>query len=459
MKTIKEANKNIASIWRRPQPVEAVYRPMKFLLHTVVDDGLLLYNVVTSEMVLLDDAEREFIEKLPEMYVKEMDELIARHFLVKEDFDENKSVKELRELLKKIGTSKRISGFTILPTTECNARCYYCFESDHKRCTLTKEMADDVVDYIIDKSKGESVEIGWFGGEPLVASNRIAQICSSLKQKGVKFKSSMVSNAYLFDEELARVAKNEWNLAQIQITLDGTEKVYNETKAYILPKDNPYLRVLRNIQYLLDNGIAVNIRLNVTDKNFDDLKDLIDVLAKRFGGKKGFTCYSHAVYEGVGYEPLKYLDREHVDIDTASLDAMLRERKLLGHLSQLPSLRAIHCMADNDSCRLIYPDGLIGKCENMSSADAIGDIYSDITDNEKDTWYKTIEQPEYCFDCCLFPNCFDLKACPESGTCSPTKVNWKIDRYTELMRVRYLRYAQEGSSNRVEDTTLQECES
>ena len=306
MQTIKEPRKNISLIWRRPAPTQTVYRPMKYLLKAQVADGTLLYNVVTSEMILLDSNEDKVFESLPAMYTPEMDELIARHYLVKEDFEENKSVQQLRALLKKLNPSTRINGFTILPTTECNARCYYCFESDHKHCTMTKQIVSDVIDYIARMSKNEPIEIGWFGGEPLVGNKQISEICEGLKEKGIRYKSSMVSNAYLFDDNLIEKAKEDWHLNHVQITLDGTEEVYNATKAYINPKDNPYQRVIGNIKKLLEAGIAVNVRLNVSDKNISNLKDLINELTERFSGKKGFSCYSHAVYDDVGFEPLHY---------------------------------------------------------------------------------------------------------------------------------------------------------
>lgn len=440
MKTIKEPKKKLAALWRRPQPAkESVYRPMKYLLQTQVDDGLILYNVVTSEMVLLDDHETRILKNLPAVYSEEMDELIARHYLVKESFNESRSVRELRALVKKLEPSKRVNGFTILPTTECNARCYYCFESDYKRCTMTEKIASDVVDYIAEKCKSEPLQIGWFGGEPLVGSKRITQICDGLKQKNITFSSSMVSNAYLFDEDLIRRAKNEWNLKNVQITLDGTEDVYNATKAYIKPNDNPYKRVLKNIDLLLDNGISVVIRLNVTDKNAADLKVLIEELSERFKSKKGMGCYSHAVYEDVGFEPLAYNEqvRNLVDKQVVELDSLLREKGLLGSLSVLPYLRVISCMSDNDSCRLIYPDGIIGKCENKSSLEGIGDIYHDITDEEMDKRYKASEQIPTCEDCNLYPYCVNLTICPETGKCSITKIKWKNERYTAIIKERY----------------------
>lgn len=461
MKTIKEPRKNIELLWRRPLPTPAMYRPMKYLLTAQVDDGLLLYNVVTSEMILLDEREQSLFERPPAEYNSEMDELIARHFIVPESFDEGKSVKQLRALLRKLNPPKRVTGFTILPTTDCNARCYYCFESDHKRCTMTEELTERVIEYISEQCKSEPIEIGWFGGEPLVGKKRISQICEGLRNKGIKFRSTMVSNAYLFDQDLIKVAKSEWNLINVQVTLDGTEDVYNTTKAYISPKDNPYKRVLRNIEDLLQNGIGVNIRLNVTDKNAKDLYDLIDLLADRFSDCKGFTCYSHAVYENVGFEPLSYDDegREYIDKQTAALDYKLVEKGLFGNLSRLPELQVIHCMADNDACRLIYPDGTIGKCENKPSSDGVGDVYSDITDVDMNQQYKTIEEFSDCLDCALYPYCINLKHCPESGQCSKNKVEWKKRRYTSLVKDKYLRYKKDVVvTNDKEDIQL-DCDS
>lgn len=460
MQTIKEPRKNIALLWRRPKPSQTIYRPMKFLLRAQVDDGLLLLNVVTSELVLLEGVEKEAFERLPAAYIPEMDELIARHYAVPESFNENRSVSELRALLRKLEAPRRVTGFTILPTTECNARCFYCFESDHKRCTLTEKLTEDVIEYIAKASKGGPVDISWFGGEPLVASKRISQICKGLRSRDVKFNSSMVSNAYLFDEELIRIAKNEWRLKNVQITLDGTETVYNETKAFIQPKDNPYRRVLRNIGWLLESGILVNVRLNVTDKNYEDLNRLVDELIERFADKNGFSCYSHTVYDGVGFKPLQYENhtREQIDVQTSLLDARLQEMNLLGTMKRLPSLRVINCMADNDASRLIYPDGKIGKCENRSTLDAIGDIYSDITDLEKDAWYKTPAQSPDCKDCCLSPSCLELVSCPEAGRCSQIQRERKISRYLSLIKERYQKFKQNATQNNIESADPLECE-
>lgn len=460
MEIVKKPIKNIVLLWKQPKPSHTIYRPMRFVLRVKVDEGLLLYNIITSEMILLDKDEGLLFDRLPALYRSEMNELIAHHFIVKEGFEEEKSVKELRAILKKLNPSKSVNGFTILPTTECNARCYYCFESNHKRCTLTDEMVPDVVEYINNKSKKQPIDITWFGGEPLVGRKQISQICAGLKQKEVVFKSTMVSNAYLFDQSIIEEAKNDWNLKSVQITLDGTEKVYNETKAYINPKDNPFKRVLRNIELLLDNGLAVNVRLNVTDKNMENLSELIDLLSDCFGNRKGFSCYSHAVYEGVGFSPLEYddLKREEVDIATAELDTKLMEKGLLGSYSRLPNLRFINCMSDNDSARVIYPDGKIGKCENQSSSAYVGNIYDDITEEEMNEKYKVVKYIKECENCPLFPSCVNLNICPDTGKCTDVKVSWRVKRYNSLMKELYGAY-KENKQIDVDEGIIAECDS
>ena len=416
-----------------------MYRPMKYLLRAQTKDGLLLYNVVTSEMVLLEDDEAQLFNCLPAAYNPEMDELIARHFAVPEDFDESKSVGQLRALIRKLEPAKRVTGFTILPTTECNARCYYCFESNHPRCTMTDQIVEDTVAYIAKMCKGKPVDISWFGGEPLVGKNQIDKICAGLREREIQYRSSIITNAYLFDERLVQRAKEDWHLTNAQITLDGTETVYNEVKNYIHPGENPYQRVLRNIGLLLDQKIAVNVRMNVTNKNAADLSDLIDELTARFGGDKGFSAYAHAVYEDVGFVPISYdVDtREWVDIQTRALDSKLQEKKQLGSFAKLPGLNMVHCMSDSDYSRVIYPDGSIGKCEDKSSLEAIGDIYSDITDEAGAARYKAMEQIQECGNCPMFPECINLTICPETGNCTKIKREWKLNRYTGLMRDRY----------------------
>ena len=113
---------------------------------------------------------------------------------------------------------------------------------------MSEETGFKVVEFIADHcGKNRKVTLDWFGGEPTLGIERIDQISRGLREKQIRFTSLMISNGYLFSDELIRRATEIWNLTDIQITLDGTEEIYNRTKAYVNAENNPYHTVLDNI--------------------------------------------------------------------------------------------------------------------------------------------------------------------------------------------------------------------
>ncbi len=167
--------------------------------------------------------------------------------------------------------AKIITDYTIFTTTDCNARCFYCFEKNAARIPMSPGSAEKTAGFIAGHCGGNEVSISWFGGEPLYNMEAIDIICRGLRERGIPFNSKIVSNGYLFDREIIGRAKVDWELRSVQITLDGTEDVYNKAKAYIYKGVNAFRRVIGNIHLLLDAGIAVDIRLNIDTYNADNL--------------------------------------------------------------------------------------------------------------------------------------------------------------------------------------------
>ncbi len=250
MKTILPAKEFVTRLWGRPKPKDTVYRLMRYLLRIDVDDGLLLHNTVTGQLIHLTEKEKDLLSTLPGKPAEIIRELIADHFLVPESFDEYSSVKQLRRILQSRETGDAVNHYVILTTTFCNAHCFYCYESDYPRVHMTEETAEKLIQYIAEHRQGKDVILNWFGGEPLVGVKRIDQISQGLKDRGIPYKSSMISNSYLFDEDMITRAVELWRLERVQITLDGPEEVYNRIKAYVNASENPYQRVLRNAELL-----------------------------------------------------------------------------------------------------------------------------------------------------------------------------------------------------------------
>ena len=377
----------------------------KYCLRIPCKEGELFYNNLSHELILLDEEEKN--NYLNNQKLKE--ELIDHLFLVNED-DETKRVKEFKNIISLFNRKKELNKFVIFPTTDCNARCFYCYELTRKRIHMNEEVAKDVANYIIKKNNSNKISIQWFGGEPLYNYKAIDIISDILNEKRINFNSTMVSNGYLFDEELIDKAVNKWHLEYVQITIDGTEELYNATKAYIYKDPSPFKKIINNMHLLLEKGIRVEARLNMDNRNVDDLNILSDQLLSEFGKYNNFTIYTRLLKD------FGHKIHEFNSIKEALDNYEKLQNKLLasGH-GQIHYVQKEYqynqCMADDDGSITILPDGRIGKCEHESEENLIGSIYDESFDEEMIKSWKDSIFIEDCNNCFLYPNCILLKKC------------------------------------------------
>lgn len=241
MKIISQANKLLLGILSKFHKESSDLRFLRYVVEAPVEDGILLYNLLTLEMILLTEDEYE--------HRNDYEYLRKNWFLVPNDTDDMELADFVMFVVKtKLPKHKHITRYTIFPTTDCNARCFYCFEHGRPHINMSEETAHMVARYICDHCGDEEVRISWFGGEPLLNTEVIDIICSDLKKAGVNFRCGMTSNGYLVDDNFISKASSDWNLRGIQITMDGTEAFYNKIKAFIYKDTNAYQVVLSNIE-------------------------------------------------------------------------------------------------------------------------------------------------------------------------------------------------------------------
>jgi len=296
MKVIQDIDIILQSIIGEQVITDTNYHVSQYVIRLENDKGILLYHTFTCELICMQHEEYDtpVCQK----------ELIRKWFLVPETMDEYQFVsknKRIRQLWYKAEARKKynngIDRFWILTTTYCNARCFYCHENGIPQSHMSFHTANSVIKYI--KKVGTNrIHIFWYGGEPMMNVPIINHISSELNRNNIIFTSSMISNGFLFDSDLAHKAYELWNLKQIQITLDGMELTYNKVKSYIgHPDDNPFQIVINNIKFLLDMSISVKVRLNLDLYNMTELSELTDWLYTRFKQYKNFTVYSAPLLE------------------------------------------------------------------------------------------------------------------------------------------------------------------
>ncbi|WP_028910927.1 radical SAM protein [Prevotella sp. AGR2160] len=434
MQIIQAAHESVVkTVGHQQINVDVAVRPLQFVFTWKVDDGVLYYNLLTREMVLLTPEEAAEAATLPP--------LREGWFFVPEAFDDRAFADQVRALFQLTRQQdKAINTYCIYTTSDCNARCYYCFERGIKKVPMTMATAERVARYIHDHAEGKEVNLFWFGGEPLYNVGVIDLICRRLTEMDVKFHSKMITNGYLFDAEMVRRAVNDWHLRRAQITLDGTEKVYNRSKHYIYQGVNAFERVLDNIGLLLQADITVPVRLNLSLQNGEDLLQLVDVLNDRFGGNRKIEVYCHALFNKTG-KGSDYTAEDYRQLyeQQRTLEKKLRACRLDGGVPLLNNeLKVYKCISDNPNAVTILQNGQFVKCNNYFNSHFIGDLDSTSFDAKELRFYAA-ERPRIaaCKTCGHYPDCRVLACC----TCDPCTPWHRKEKDIHVHQQMYYSYA------------------
>lgn len=385
------------------------YRPITYHIKVNADDKFLLYNSLTREILLLSDDEwSEF------NYGKHSEYLIKHWFLVPDKYDDPSLLYMVQQTYKvkySRSTYGKLNLCTIATTTDCNARCPYCYERGISKKNMSDEVAIDVAKYIIQRSN-RNVTLNWFGGEPLYNSRVIDIICEHLKTNGFPFKSIMTSNGYLLKDIPINKIVESWNMKRVQITLDGMEKTYNKTKSYIYKDTSPFKIVTDNIEKLIDADIFVNIRLNLSEENIQEMFSLVEWIYNRYPNKKNLGVYSKVLFN------ITDSQREALFKRFFDLQNWIKQLGLSKPINHTPGVKRCHCMADDGRSTVINPDGNLSLCEHFLDSESYGSIYGGRNDrNVLNRFLERQDQIPECKTCFYLPQCIRLKMCMPEGAC------------------------------------------
>ena len=265
-----------------------------------------------------------------------------------------------------------------------------------------------------------------------------AAISNSLNKDNYEFYSLITTNAYLFDQEKITKAQKLWNLKYAQITLDGTEEIYNRVKNYVYNTiESPYKKVLTNIDLLLKSGISVGLQINLDKHNFDDAYALINELENRFSKYENFKIYLGALLENAGSNKIERTpqDKKLLWKNFFEIEDYLFAKNLYKIADIDDRIITNLCIANNDSKIIILPDGKLAKCDLEFNNSVIGNIYSEKLDLNLVNKYKLSKTlSENCLECAYLPKCNILMNCPEHG-------NKECDIYRKEYCLRHLRFS------------------
>lgn len=311
----------------------------------------------------------------------------------------------------------------IAPTTSCNFACPYCFEPKKNVKTITDEVVNNIVDFLKKKDFLKEVVIVWYGGEPLLAFNKIKQILGRFELEEIKVGSqSIITNGYLLTREVCDYFKDK-NLSDIQVTLDGNRDSHNKTRCLKHTGEGSFDMVLNNIVNAVKSlpNSRINVRVNINKNNFLEFVEVNELLRKELSGYGNLGIYPGLIRE----ETSDNKSLKCTSYKTSDIHNLYSKYAELGIAMNLfPTRQHKGCMMQDANAYVVGPEGELYKCWNDVSdpSKIVGNINDDhLSNSTLLSNYMTFSLPfnEECRQCKVFPIC--------DGGCSLHRYRNKIE--------------------------------
>jgi radical SAM protein with 4Fe4S-binding SPASM domain len=390
------------------------------------DDKILIYNTMVKAFVITEHGNKDFfcdnsgIVLHSSINMMDLQFFIKLNIIVPISVDELQLYEELHHLIRVIEEeNKSIERYNILTTTGCNARCFYCFEEGVQTISMNEQIADKVVRFI-DKTRNQekTIQIRWFGGEPLLNIHIIDYISEWLKKLNISFTSSMSSNGYLLDDPTIERAASLWNLTKVRVSFDGLEEAHNRRKNYYsLSKGNPFLRTIHNVDKLINIGISVDLRLTLDHDNKEDILALASYFVERYQEVSHLKIYTRCVFdETTSMKAEKNIDKVRELVRYKEhIDDYLRCKNMFDYKRLLPiGYQPYFCAANDPHQVVIAPNGNLCSCETIKQDTCYwGNVEEGITVSiYRDEWLVSEKPVAKCESCKFLPSCTPFRKCP-----------------------------------------------
>ncbi len=406
-KIIISARKTLGKIIADSGMDIACFKPSKYNIYKRThNDEWLVYNTLYNTMVRLNDKE---YGKLLGKDLKVTKDLVTN--LVKNGLWIPKKLNEKSVYLSMAGTYNKLNmatshiGFNLTTTLRCNAKCPYCYEKGVRKINFPKNKVTALLNFMesrVESRKDRQVVLNWFGGEPLINKPFISAVTEGLKSRNIDYSSYIITNGSLINESLIRNEFNDWNVKNVQITIDGLKETYERViKRYAPSQKFTFESLLDVIKLFSGTGIEVHIRLNVCRENRQEMLQLADLLQLKFSDDRNITYYP-AFLTGIGDDLLP--EEKQVFVKELLLSIKNPHKmNMLGRITQVPLTRP--CMVNDPNSYTVDVNGDVYPCEHRvgRKEHSIGSL--DYFDEQVNKRRAKLNIPDYCKKCEFLPKC------------------------------------------------------
>ncbi len=404
------------------------------------NDTKLCYNSLSGELIRVNKEVYDYLINIENNLEPEKNQylsyLIDKGFIVEKTVDEYEMLQALRRELQYSNDVERAS-FVIALTTKCNLKCVYCYEDGCVSKTMNNETADAIIKFIISKCQNNKrlkyLNITWFGGEPLLAIDKISKIGDALlrfcQTNQIEFLTNIITNGLLLDDDKMTALK-KFNLKEIQISMDGCEDFYNEYKG---TSSAEFRKLISKIdKYCRETKIV--IRLNCSRENYESIVKLTRQLYDSVKIRKNISL-SFAQLNSDQIPAFTNKEFSEMKIEFLRFLVNIGWKEQLKNYIPIP--KTVPCGLMQISNFVIDPEGYLYKCEHY-----IGKKQFSVGTVEKGMIYTKyyndfLECPmfESCKNCSIYPIC--RGGCSQKRYIGQTSVDCeaKVKEILEILKM------------------------
>jgi uncharacterized protein len=372
------------------------------------DNKMIVFNGISKKFILIENTYCNTFKKyinnpnnIPEKSISE--QLEKSGFIIEDSMDETTVLLEQRQSF----LSFPYYTLMILPTYDCNFRCWYCIQKhndSYLNHDLIQKIKKHIEKYLIE-NEISSFEISWFGGEPLLNFDAIVDISEFAidfcKMHNITYINTMTTNGFLISETIAKKMK-DLKFVHFQITIDGCRDKHNKVKYDLNNNESAFDKTLKNIIILLKNISYTNIllRFNCTHDNIDYeiiVDELNKIIPKEL--RKKITVNIQIVWQ---------INESEIDINNIYNFKYLIAKN--GYNLSIADLADMHaCYVEREHFNSLLPNGNLVKCNNCDFNKCEGTLSADGAIIWKE--HNKYLLKDKCIDCKFIPVCFG--GCPE----------------------------------------------
>ncbi len=389
----------------------------------------LLFNGLNGSGFLMRISEWKNVEMLMDdlllfehNYPIEFSQFKQLGYIIEKEFDELAYIKYKNKIITH-STDRFL--LIINPTLECNFRCWCCYE-EHRHGRMSEETVGSIKMLIkrkIEETGIKSLELNWFGGEPLLYFNDIVLTISQYAKDicdnhGVNFTNGITTNGFCIDDEMIK-KMNEIRLYNVQITLEGNRERHNKIRNS--SGEASYDKIINNINLLCSNipNARVNVRVNYDEATFKkSLTDILDDFLPDIRSR--LVIDLHRVWQT--FSRLETREKADKSISNKGLDDFISMAKDKGYMIRCGGALSTITFCNCYACRVNYAcinfDGRVYKCTARSFGD--DDCVGQLLDDGKIAWnesrlsrlygFSPLENKQ-CMECRYLPLC--MGPCPQ----------------------------------------------